>query len=187
MHLWRNFTKQWKDKELRGAVWEAARASTPAQFNTVMERIKRKCEKAWAYLNKWPKESWTKAYFSTDPKVDNVCNNTCESFNSSINKYRAKPVLTMAEEIRCYIMRTMSANKVKLANKTGLLCPMQQSRLDKLKRESNQWTPIFAGEGRFQVANNWRTHVDVDLDAQTCTCRMWQLTGIFQFVYSYVV
>jgi N-glycosylase/DNA lyase len=72
MHLWRNFTKQWKDKELRGAVWEAARASTPSQFNTVMERIKRKCEKAWAYLNKWPKESWTKAYFSTDPKVDNV-------------------------------------------------------------------------------------------------------------------
>jgi len=50
--------------------------------------------------------------------------------------------------------------------------------LDKLKRESNQWTPIFVGEGRLQVANNCRTHVHVDLDAQTCPCRMWQLTSI---------
>jgi hypothetical protein len=46
----------------------------------------------------------------------------------------------------------MSANKVKLANKIGLLCSMQQSGLDKLKRESNQWTPIFAGEvGDFKL------------------------------------
>jgi hypothetical protein len=46
----------------------------------------------------------------------------------------------------------MSANKVKLANKIGLLCSMQQSGLEKLKRESNQWTPIFAGEvGNFKL------------------------------------
>jgi hypothetical protein len=82
MHLWRNFTKQWKDMELKSAVWEAARSSTPTQFNSVMEKVKRKSEKAWGYLNKWPKESWSKAFFSIDPKIDNVCNNTCEGFNS---------------------------------------------------------------------------------------------------------
>lgn len=70
--------------ELKGAVWEVARSSTPAQFNSVMERVKRKSERAWTYLNKWPKESWSKAFFSIEPKVDNVCNNTCEGFNSSI-------------------------------------------------------------------------------------------------------
>jgi hypothetical protein len=63
MHLWRNFTKQWKEKELRGVVWECARATTPTQFNRIMERVKRINEKAWEYLNKWPKEAWTKAYF----------------------------------------------------------------------------------------------------------------------------
>ncbi|KAK2412396.1 hypothetical protein QL285_047593 [Trifolium repens] len=179
MHLWKNFTKQWKDKELKGAVWQAARSTTPAQFDAVMERIKRKSQKAWEYLNKWPKDAWTKAYFSTEPKVDNITNNTCEGFNSSILKYRGKPILTMAEEIRCYIMRTMSTNRLKLANRTGILCPMQQSRLEKLKIKSNLWTPLWSGDGRFQVSNNnWITHVDVDIYAQTCTCRNWQLTGI---------
>ncbi|KAK2356812.1 hypothetical protein QL285_094135 [Trifolium repens] len=179
MHLWKNFTKQWKDKELKGAVWQAARSTTPAQFDAVMERIKRKSQKAWEYLNKWPKDAWTKAYFSTEPKVDNITNNTCEGFNSSILKYRGKPILTMAEEIRCYIMRTMSTNRLKLANRTGILCPMQQSRLKKLKIKSNLWTPLWSGDGRFQVSNNnWITHVDVDIYAQTCTCRNWQLTGI---------
>ncbi|KAK2437560.1 hypothetical protein QL285_022434 [Trifolium repens] len=179
MHLWKNFTKQWKDKELKGAVWQAARSTTPAQFDAVMERIKRKSQKAWEYLNKWPKDAWTKAYFNTEPKVDNITNNTCEGFNSSILKYRGKPILTMAEEIRCYIMRTMSTNRLKLANRTGIRCPMQQSRLEKLKIKSNLWTPLWSGDGRFQVSNNnWITHVDVDIYAQTCTCRNWQLTGI---------
>jgi hypothetical protein len=178
MHLWKNFTKQWKDKELKGAVWHAARSTTPTQFDAVMEMIKRKSQKAWEYLNKWPKDAWTKAYFSTEPKVDNITNNTCEGFNSSILKYRGKPILTMAEEIRCYIMRTMSTNRLKLANRTGILCPMQQSRLEKLKIKSNLWTPLWSGDGRFQVSNNnWITHVDVDIYAQTCTCRNWQLTG----------
>ncbi|RZB80566.1 hypothetical protein D0Y65_030320 [Glycine soja] len=136
MHLWRNFIKQYKDLELRGVVWKCARATTPAQFNAVMERLKVKNEKAWRYLGKWPKEAWTKAYFSTECKTDNITNNVCEGFNASILKYRAKPILSLAEEIRCYIMRTMSSNKLKLLNRQGPLCPIQHSRLDKLKIES---------------------------------------------------
>ena len=102
MHLWRNFIKQYKDLELRGVVWKCARATTPAQFNAVMERLKVKNEKAWRYLGKWPKEAWTKAYFSTEYKTDNITNNVCEGFNASILKYRAKPILSLAEEIRCH-------------------------------------------------------------------------------------
>jgi hypothetical protein len=72
----------------------------------------------------------------------------------------------------------VSTNRLKLANITGILCPMQQSRLEKLKTKSNQWTSLWSGDGRFQVSNNnWVTHVDVDICAQTCTCRIWQLTG----------
>ena len=46
MHLWRNFTKQWKDKELKNAVWECARSRTVAHFNRNMEKVKVKSEKA---------------------------------------------------------------------------------------------------------------------------------------------
>ncbi|AES81236.2 hypothetical protein MTR_7g090080 [Medicago truncatula] len=32
MHLWMNFTKQWKDNELRGVVWECARSVAPRRY-----------------------------------------------------------------------------------------------------------------------------------------------------------
>ncbi|KAL5190334.1 hypothetical protein HKD37_04G009796 [Glycine soja] len=103
------------------------------EFNQNLARVKALNIKAWEYLKKWPKEAWTKAYYSEWCKVDNICNNTCEVFNSKIVTYRTKPILTMLEEFRCYIMRSMSDHKLKLAARSGPLCPMQQSRLDREK------------------------------------------------------
>ena len=52
-----------------------------------MEVVKRKNEKAWVYLDKWPRESWTKAYFNENCKVDSKTNNNFESFNVKILKF----------------------------------------------------------------------------------------------------
>ncbi|KAL5124560.1 hypothetical protein HKD37_02G004937 [Glycine soja] len=116
---------QWKSKELKGIVWQCAKSTTVAEFEGHMAHLKTINCQAWEYLNKWPKQAWTKAHFSTTtPKVDNICNNTCEVFNSRILQYRCKPIITMLEEIRSYIMRTMAARKVKLSGKSGPLCPV---------------------------------------------------------------
>ena len=107
--------------------------------------------------------------------MDNICNNTCEVFNSKIVTYRTKPILTMLEEIRCYAMRSMSGHKLKLAARSGPLCPMQQSKLDREKKLSNNWRPEWAGDdngARFKVHCVGKK-VDVDLDMHTCTCRFW--------------
>ena len=60
-----------------------------------MEAVKRKNEKEWVYLDKWPHESWTKAYFSENYKVDSITNNNCESFNAKILKLKNKPILSL--------------------------------------------------------------------------------------------
>ncbi|RDY00376.1 hypothetical protein CR513_16449, partial [Mucuna pruriens] len=44
----------------------------------------------------------------------------------------------VSEEIICYLMRKMSTNKLKLARHLRPLTPMQHSRLDKEKYESNK-------------------------------------------------
>jgi len=182
MHLWKNFTKNWKDKELRGVVWDCAKSTTASQFNRHMDRVKRLNKSAWEYLNKWPKEAWTRAYFKENSKVDNITNNNCEVFNAKIVNYRTKPILTMVEEVRCYIMRTMTTRKVKFAGRTGPLCPVQASRLEKELIESNKWTPTWTGPPRlsYQVQNG-SIKVDVDLEAMTCACRYWQLSGKLLF------
>ena len=180
MHLWRNFTKQWRDKELKNVVWECARSRTIPQFNEAMEKVKTKNVAAFNYLNKWPKEAWTKAYFGEGVKCDNICNNACEAFNAKILKYRGKPILTFLEEIRCHIMRTLANNSMKLRFSEQVLPPMQKSKLEKLKRESNFWTPTWTGDSdgcRYEVKCN-NMQLDVNLSAHTCSCRAWQLTGM---------
>lgn len=77
-------------------------------------------------------------------------------------------------------MRTMANNKMKLAAHRGLLTPVQQSKLDKEKINSRPWTAVWAGDAdgnRFEVQCH-DTRVDVKLHEGTCTCRLWQLTGM---------
>ncbi|RYQ83071.1 hypothetical protein Ahy_B10g101685 [Arachis hypogaea] len=107
-----------------------------------MDKIKRVSEEAWTYLNKWPRHSWTKSQFSHRPKLDNICNNACEIFNARIKEARSKPIITLLEEVRMFVMRSITKNKVKLNNHVGKLPPVIQSRLDKVRKESMNWVPI---------------------------------------------
>ncbi|KAL5132023.1 N-carbamoylputrescine amidase [Glycine soja] len=141
LHLWKNFTKQWKSKELKGIMWQWEKPTTVAEFEGHMTYLKTINCQAWEYLNKWPKEAWTKAHFSTIPNVDNICNNTCEVFNSKILQYRCKLILTMLEEIRCYIMRRWLPIRLNFLETLDYY----YKRLEKEIHFPNQWTPIWCG------------------------------------------
>nr|XP_025703630.1 uncharacterized protein LOC112805459 [Arachis hypogaea] len=107
------------------------------EFNGHMQSIKRVNEKAWAYLDKFPRQAWTRAHYKDFPKVDNVCNNMCEVFNAATKPYRCKPVLALLEEVRRYAMTSMVRNKLKLSSHMGHLPPIQQSRLAKERHYSS--------------------------------------------------
>ncbi|CAL8996626.1 unnamed protein product [Prunus brigantina] len=62
-------------------------------------------------VEKDPKH-WSRAYFKSDSKCDMLMNNLCEAFNRSIMDARDKPILTMLERIRLYIMLLMARRKV---------------------------------------------------------------------------
>ncbi|XP_057733955.1 uncharacterized protein LOC130949176 [Arachis stenosperma] len=98
------------------------------------------------YLNKLDLKNWTKANFSEWPKVDNVTNNNCETFNGKIVKYRGKPIITMLEEVRTYVMRIVARNKKILSGYIGTVAPRQLSRLEREKEETNKWTPTWSGD-----------------------------------------
>ncbi|XP_072062329.1 uncharacterized protein [Arachis hypogaea] len=180
MHIWANFTKRWKDKQLKGAVWECCRATTVTEFEATMMRLKGINNAAWEYLDRLDPKTWTKAHFSEWPKVDNVTNNNCETFNGKILKYRGKPIITMLEKVIVHIMRVMARNKKSLSGYVGSVAPRQLSRLEREKEESNKWTPIWAGDdsGEIYEVEKHPTKVTVDLGNQKCTCRFWQLTGL---------
>ncbi|RYR64294.1 hypothetical protein Ahy_A03g010428 [Arachis hypogaea] len=179
-HLWKNFNKQWKDLQLRGLLWDCARCTSQDGFLDIIKKIERVNKEAWEYLNKWPRDSWNRAFFSNAPKIDNICNNACEVFNSRIKDARAKPIITLLEEVRMYAMRSIARNKVKLNSNTGVLPPIQRSRLEKIRKESKNWVPMWSGDAdyeKFEV-HGWPTNMVVDLGKRLCTCGFWQLSGL---------
>ncbi|XP_072087069.1 uncharacterized protein [Arachis hypogaea] len=127
-------------QKLRGLLWECARATTYQEFRDGMDKIKRLNEDAWAYLEKWPMDAWTRSFFSHKPKLDSICNNAYEVFNTKIKDSRAKPIITLLKEVRMFVRCTIVKNKVKMKNHTGKLTPV--SRLENVRKESKHWKPI---------------------------------------------
>ncbi|RYR54837.1 hypothetical protein Ahy_A06g030100 [Arachis hypogaea] len=125
MHMWRNLNKRWKDKELKAAFWQYAKATTDQEFNDAMRAVKRINKQAWEYLSKFEQKQWSRSRFSEWPKVGSLTSNNCESFNSIIVGLRGKSILTILEELRFYIMKTMATHKDSLMAYTGQIAPVQ--------------------------------------------------------------
>ncbi|XP_016191556.1 uncharacterized protein LOC107632386 [Arachis ipaensis] len=179
-HIWKNFTNKYKSKQLKNVVWACAKSSTKAEFKEHMMRLKKVNKDAWAYLAKFDPGCWTKSHFSHWPKLDNITNNMTEVWNAKIVHYRGKPILTMLEELKCYIMRRMAQHKRVLSTYTGIVAPVQQKRIDDIMKECKYWTAQWTGDDARQIfeVQYHMKKVGVDLGNSTCSCNMWQLTGI---------
>jgi len=64
-------------------------------------------------------------------RCDTLVNNMSEAFNSVIVDARSKPIITMLEGIRLYIMNRWASNRSKVKKYQGLICPKIRSRLSK--------------------------------------------------------
>ncbi|KAL4382225.1 hypothetical protein AHAS_Ahas04G0212200 [Arachis hypogaea] len=87
----------------------------------------------------------------------------------------------MCEDLRCYLMRKMAIRKKKLESYSGQLAPVQQKKLEEfVKPKANKWRAIWAGDNDrvlFEV-HRGASKVGVNLQQRTCTCNVWQLTGM---------
>ncbi|CAL8075104.1 unnamed protein product [Prunus armeniaca] len=78
---------------------------------------------------------WCGAYFKTHFKRDILLNNTCETFNGALLETRDKPILTMLERIRYYIMLLMETRRASSERWKHGIGPRIFSILEKTKRE----------------------------------------------------
>jgi hypothetical protein len=107
-HLYANFKKKFGGGTLiRDLMMGAAKATYIQEWEAKMKELKAIKEPAWEWLMKIPTKSWCKHAFSFYPKCDVLMNNISEAFNSTILVARDKPVLTMCEWIRSYLMNRM--------------------------------------------------------------------------------
>ncbi|KAL2238030.1 UNVERIFIED_CONTAM: hypothetical protein Sindi_0994700 [Sesamum indicum] len=89
------------------ALWKAAKTTIVSQFQRAMQDIADLDVRFLEWLQDKPTSQRSKSHFSTYPKCDFLLNNLCESFNNCILEAREKPILTMLEWIREYVMTRM--------------------------------------------------------------------------------
>nr|KAJ0189174.1 hypothetical protein LSAT_V11C800402240 [Lactuca sativa] len=108
---------------------------------------------------------------------DAVENGISESFNSAIRHARRRPIITMLEEIRLFVMERIYTQRVEGMEWDLLICPAIRKRIEELKVKQRLWGVTPCGYQKYEVRFTDVAY-GVDLIAKKCACRIWQLTGI---------
>ena len=108
-HVFANFKRKFSGVELQRLFWQAASTTLEEIFNSKMEELKVVSKEAYDYLIQRNPNTWSRAFFSLENKCPNFENGICESFNRAILVQRTKPIITMLEDIRLYVMQRLVA------------------------------------------------------------------------------
>ncbi|KAM3251650.1 hypothetical protein P3L10_005720 [Capsicum annuum] len=142
--------------------------------------LEKEDEEAKNWFNDKLPKFWSKSHFRTTTKCDMLLNNLCESFNGlkPILKAREKPILGLLEGIQIYVMKRMNQKREVVLKYKGTLCPRIRKLVEEKKEQAATSIPTRAGQLLFQVQTMYGEHFSLDLNGRTCSCRVWDLTGI---------
>ncbi|WVZ17710.1 hypothetical protein V8G54_010692 [Vigna mungo] len=159
-HIYSNFRKKFAGLNLRQLLWKAATSTTPETWESVMRQMKEVNIDAFKYLIQIPPRQvniGALKLFTGIPSCDTLVNNISEGSNSVILDARGKPIISMLEEIRMYLMNRWASNREKAA---------EGVREDKILDAKITHTSIIAEK------------YVVDVEKRDCSCRKWTITGI---------
>lgn len=106
-------------------------------------------------------------------------NNVSEVFNRTILVARDKPILTMCEWIRNYLMNKNTSLRESIYRWKHIIMYRPRLILDKEVKNEGNWTQSWYGETMRQVEHVHTIHsFIVDTSKRTCTCNLWELVGI---------
>ncbi|BAT82143.1 hypothetical protein VIGAN_03210800 [Vigna angularis var. angularis] len=106
-----------------------------------MLKIKEVNIEAYKYLIGIPPRFWSRSRFTGQAMTDTLDNNIGEAFNSVLIHSRGKPIITMMEDIRVYLMKRWATNRTKVASMDFTICPKIKKRLEKECTLSIFWVP----------------------------------------------
>ena len=107
-----------------------------------------------------------------------LCNNMCEAFNYAIIKARDKPIITLLEMIRNYLMNMLTRKRQEIHKWTHPVGPKVFKQMEKVKLETTVCKPTYSGDRVFQVECFDSEQFVVDLGKRTCARRRWELISL---------
>ncbi|GKC93645.1 hypothetical protein Tco_1159087, partial [Tanacetum coccineum] len=164
-------------KGLIEAVKQAAsKASYPQLFTKIMEKIKKANPKAHEYLSRKDPKSWSRAFFREGINCEAVENGFSECFNAVLVSLRHKPIITMLESMRVLVMERMHTMRLIMEKWRG---EIWKNGGVKFALKFKQFWSILkinkASNSKFKARKGYDAFT-VDEPANTCSCRMWQIS-----------
>lgn len=89
------------------------------------------------FLNRF----WSRSRFTKNAFCDTLVNNMNEAFNSVILNARCKPIVSMLEDIRVYMMNRWTTNRERVKTVQTSICPKIKKRLDLEAKKTRHWIP----------------------------------------------
>lgn len=129
-HIYANFRKMHSGLELKNMFWAAATSTVVGDFEAKMQEIKAITQKGYDWLMAKNPSSWCRAFFSQGYACEAVENGVSECFNAIIVHIRKKPLLTMLEELRIYVMARFFYMADKASSWDSATCPAIIEKMD---------------------------------------------------------
>lgn len=130
---------------------QAAKATYEQLFQEKMLELNEINEEAYDWLMTHLKRAWCKHAFRMYPRCDVLMNNLSEAFNATILLVRDKPILTMIDWIRSYLMSRHATLNEKFHNYTGQVMPKPLKRLTWEIKRAQTMIPRACGQAKYEV------------------------------------
>lgn len=117
---------------------------------------------AFKWLEERSPHNWSRSHSTTNYKCDILLNTLWESFNAAIVDARDKPIITLPENIRTYLMLRMTRLREAIWHQQ--VGPRIVGIIKKNTVDSDQCIASYAGWGKDQVNTMYGGMYVADLD-----------------------
>ncbi|GJT98466.1 multidrug resistance-associated protein 5 [Tanacetum coccineum] len=176
-HIYANFKKKWNGLHFKSLFWLAATTTIQHTFYSKMNLIGNIDPEAKQWLVDRNPNSWCRAFFKMDRGCAAYENGISESYHNSIRIARGKPLITMLEEIRVYLMQRLYSMHNLATNLVDSITPSIRKEIERLKHSQRYWTVYPCGDNVFEVRNGDDSY-GVNIENRTCACKWWDLSGV---------
>ena len=175
-HIYANWSKRWRGRELKKRFFACAWSTFVEQFKEKLKALGRVDKQAAETVLTYPPQCWVRAYFSNRSMSMMVDNNLSESFNAWADDFRYLPIIKMIDGIRMKLMLKWSKSEKLVSKWKGEFSPKCMEMYEVNKNLSNDCRIRFNGDEGYEVEEGDVRH-RVMIREKQCTCRRWELTG----------
>lgn len=141
-HIYARWAKKHHGKDLQLQFWNIARSTSHPEMRKhldQMSKLKGVDMDVQELLENWYIQGWCQAFFSDIVKCEVVDNNMCETFNGVVLEARSKPVISMLEDIRQYVMARIAMKRCYPTKWIGNFIPNTNAKIEKERERSVKW------------------------------------------------